>query len=120
MKPTGEKRGKAADTDKCQQIQEDSNHIHILSNRHRIKVDFNNHRNYKKVYILVGPTQHMAEWQLSQKEIKKEKSEFLEMNENEDTAHPNIQNENTTYPNIQNTVKASCKHTNIWNTMSAY
>ena len=52
-------------------------------------------------------------------DIKKEKSEFLEMNDNENTTHPNIQNENIAHPNIWNTMKASYKHTNIHNKMRA-
>ena len=53
------------------------------------------------------------------REIKKEKFEFLEINDNENTTHLNIQNENTRCQNIQNTMKAFYKHPNMHNIMRA-
>jgi hypothetical protein len=55
----------------------------------------------------------------AKREIRREKFEFLEMKDNGNTTHPNLQNENTTYLNMWNTGKASYKHPNTHNTMRA-
>jgi hypothetical protein len=62
----------------------------LLSDQHGLRLIFNNNINNKKPILTLKLNNTLVNDNLFKEEIKKEIKDFLEFNENEDTAYPNL------------------------------
>jgi hypothetical protein len=64
----------------------------ILWDHHGLRLDFNNNKNNRKPVYPWNPNNSLLSDSLIREEIKKEIKDFLDINENYDTAYPNLWN----------------------------